>query len=314
MVFSWVVICSIGLLAVKGGFFTVTTGGGSKVWGPPGSFIADNNHFALAALMAVPMLHFLQLQLKKAWHRHIISAAMLLCVASALGSHSRGALLALAAMGAVFWWRSSKKGLIGAAILVVILALLPMMPQHWWDRMETIETYEQDASAMGRINSWMVATEVAKSRLFGGGMSYQHGHLFAAYGVQETVVRAAHSIYFQILGNHGFIGLFLYIGLWVSTLRLAGRIRKEAQGRDDAKWVRDLGSMVQASLVAFLVGGAFLSMPYYDFPYNLMVMTVLAHRWLHAEPGSPEKAELNFDALTKWLRPRRTRSMRPGPN
>lgn len=305
VIFSWVVTFSVGLLAIKGGIFTVMTGGEHKVWGPAGSFIADNNHFALGALMTVPMLHFLQLQLTKRWQRHAMSAAMLLCVASALGSHSRGALLALMAMGAVFWWRSSKKGLIGAAIIVVLLALVPMMPQHWWDRMATIENYEEDGSAMGRINAWQVAIAVAGSHPFGAGMSYQHDFLFQTYGVHETVVRAAHSIYFQILGNHGFIGLFLYLGLWVSTLRLASRIRRMSRDRPDSKWVYDLGGMIQVSLIAYAVGGAFLSMPYYDFPYNLMVMVVLAHRWLLREPGSPEASELNLGFLDRFRRPKK---------
>jgi probable O-glycosylation ligase (exosortase A-associated) len=280
MAFVWVTTFSLALLGAKGGIFTILHGGNYRVWGPPGTFIGDNNHFALAVIMTVPLLHFLQLQMRKKWQRHVFSALMLFCAASALGSHSRGALLAMMAMGGVLWLRSPRKGVMLVAILLVALVMLPLMPQEWWDRMGTIETYEEDASAMGRINGWLVAIEVAKHHLFGGGMSYQHEIFFLLWGVVNNDVIAAHSIYFQILGNHGFIGLFLYLMVWFTTFYNAGWLRKHGRAQDQSKWVADLGSMVQVSLVGFAVGGAFLSMPYFDLPYDLMIMVVLARRWL----------------------------------
>jgi len=280
IVFAWVTSLSMALLSAKGGLFTILTGGNYLVWGPPGSFIADNNHFALAVIMTIPLLYFLQLQLEKKWMRNGITGIIVLSVAAALGSHSRGALLALLAMTTVMWWRSEKKGLIGLAILLLVVVLLPFMPEHWWQRMHTIKTYEEDASAMGRINAWIVAWEVAKDYFFGGGMSYQHQWVFNIYGVHETVVRAAHSIYFQILGNHGIVGLLLYLLIWITTYFHAGWLRKHGRKVAETKWTSDLGAMIQVSLVGFAAGGAFLSMPYFDLPYNMMVIVVLTKKWV----------------------------------
>lgn len=306
MLFAWITVGSIAILAAKGGVFTILTGGAHRVWGPNGSFISDNNHFALATIMAIPMVHFLQLQLEKPWQRHAMSAVMLLSMAAAVGSQSRGALLALVAMSLVFWWRSSRKGPIGIMMLVAMLAILPMMPETWWERMGGISDYQQDASAMGRINAWLVAIDVAQSNFFGGGMSYQHGAFFRAYGTYEKTVRAAHSIYFQVLGNHGFVGLFIYTGLWISVFVTAGRLRKEARSCRDAKWADDLGAMVQASLVAFASGGAFLSMPYFDMPYNLMVMVVLARVWVRKRTRDD-----NYDRQPRDIAPSDTEKPAP---
>jgi len=280
MLFAWVVFGSLALLGVKGGIFTITSLGGSRVWGPPGSFIEGNNEFALALIMVIPLVYFLQLQVTRNIWRHMLSVAMLLCAVAALGSYSRGALLAIAAMGAIFWWRSPRKLEAAIFISIIAVAMVPLFPEQWWARMDTISEYQADGSAMGRINAWGVAWEVAKHQFFGGGMSYQHADYFFLYGKYETIARAAHSIYFQILGNHGFIGLFLFLVLWLITYREAGWLRRNARNEPNTLWAAQLGAMAQVSLVGYAVGGAFLSLGYYDLPYNVMALVVMAKKWV----------------------------------
>lgn len=290
MSFIWITVFSLALLGAKGGLFTILTGGSYRVWGPSGSFIGGNNELALALITIIPLIHFLQLQFSSFLARHAMSVVMLLCAAAALGSQSRGALVAIIAMTAIFWWRSRKKGATSVLIIVAIAALLPMMPEEWWSRMETIETYQEDGSAMGRINAWGVAWDVAKTHFFGAGMSYQHDSLFQMYGTYETVARAAHSIYFQVLGNHGFVGLTLFLLIWISTYQTAGWLRKYAREIPQAKWTADLGAMIQVGLIGYLVGGAFLSLAYFDLPYNMMIMVVLAKKWVENKKWENDSA------------------------
>ena len=299
--FAWVTAGSLAILGAKGGVFTILSGGGYRVWGPPESFIYDNNHFALALVMTIPLLYMLQQGLEKKWHKHVATVTMLLCAASALGSHSRGGLLAIIAMGSMFWWRSEKKGGLGIGILIAVALLLPFMPEEWWARMNTIQSYEEDKSAIGRLNGWHVATQVALNNIFGGGMSYQHQIYFNMYGLYNTDTIAAHSIYFQILGNHGFVGLFLFLALWISTYRWAGWLRKNTPDIPEARWARILGGMVQVSLVGYAVGGAFLSLAYFDLPYNMMVMVVLTRKWVEnrAWETEPKQSLLEASGLKK---------------
>ncbi len=285
--FAWVAAASLAILGAKGGVFTILHGGSFRVWGPPGSFIEDNNEFALALIITIPLLHFLQLQVTNKWVRHGLSATMFLCAASALGSHSRGALLAIAAMGAMLWWRSRRKGSTSLLILVFLMAMLPIMPEEWWSRMETIGTYEEDQSAQGRLYAWSVAWAVAKHNLFGAGMSYQNGSIFALYGDGAGPI-AAHSIYFQVLGNHGFIGLLIFVCLWFSTYRYGGWLNKHAILIPEAKWAANLGGMVQVALVGYAVGGAFLSLAYFDLPYYMMVLVVIARKWVETKAWERE--------------------------
>ena len=289
----WVVTGSLTVLGAKGGVFTILTGGEHRVWGPPGSFIEDNNEFALALVMTIPLLRFLQMQILSPLGKYGISLLMLLCAASALGSQSRGGLLAIGAMTIFLWWNGKKKLGGGIVLLVVASILISFMPDTWFDRMASMSSYDTDLSAMGRISAWWNAWNLAWAYPFGVGFNAARPELFAIYSPYPTLVQAAHSIYFQVLGNHGFIGLGLFIGLWIATWRSAAFLRRESQMFRQAKWCGELGAMCQVTIVGYAVGGAFLSLSYFDLPYNIMVMVVLARAWLvkrawETEPVYPD--------------------------
>jgi probable O-glycosylation ligase (exosortase A-associated) len=157
------------------------------------------------------------------------------------------------------------------------------MPEAMKQRQASTFDYQEDASALGRIVMWKFAIAVANDKPLGGGgfnVFYDNPTRARflprnAEGEQEQG-RAAHSIYFEVLGEHGYIGLFLYLltGFWAffSAERTARQVRR----RPDLKWAGDLGRMIQLSLVGFAVGGAFLSKATFDLYYHLLALTVIA--------------------------------------
>ena len=279
----WVCTGSLALLGMKGGLFTLKSGGSFHVWGPPGSFIEDNNEFALALVMTIPLLRFLQLQIQHSWVRHGMTVAMVLCAASALGSQSRGALVAISAMALYFWWHGENKLGVGLAMLIIAVPLVIFMPDSWTSRMATIGSYGDDASAMGRISAWWSAWNSAFHYPFGVGFNSARAELFALYSPYGSNPLAAHSIYFQVLGNHGFVGLFLFLGILIATWRSAGWLRTQKFNNPKAKWCNELGTYCQVSLAGYAVGGAFLSLAYFDLPYDIMVMVVLTRVWVEKQ-------------------------------
>lgn len=275
-VLMWILAGSVAFYAVKGGLFTLRGGGEHRVWGPWGSFIEDNNSLALATVMTIPLLRYLQLQATRRWMRYALLGAMLLAGLSALGSHSRGALLAIGAMLGFMWFKSRTKVMTGLVLLMMIPVAIGLMPDKWEDRMRSIQTYEEDLSAMGRINSWMMAFNLAKDRpLTGGGFEIYNLEVFGRYAPNPTDLHSAHSIYFQMLGEHGFVGLCLFLLLWVLVWRDASWIDRQTRRREGWQWASDLARMVQVSLVCYAVGGAFLNLAYYDVPYNLLAALVV---------------------------------------
>ncbi|HJT51070.1 MAG TPA: putative O-glycosylation ligase, exosortase A system-associated, partial [Nitrosospira sp.] len=115
----WITVISLGFYGIKGGIFTIVGGGENLVWGPEGTFIHGNNELALALIMIIPLMHYLQTISEKAWVRHGLTAAIILSAVSAFGSHSRGALLAIICMGAFLWLKSQKKLMLGLLIILM---------------------------------------------------------------------------------------------------------------------------------------------------------------------------------------------------
>ncbi|MBZ2206097.1 putative O-glycosylation ligase, exosortase A system-associated [Massilia soli] len=274
------VMCgSLAFYGVKGGLFTIRSGGGERVWGPPDSFIYGNNEVALAFVTIIPLMYYILRRQTNVWLRWGVLIAMLLCGLSALGSYSRGALIGIAAMVIVLWLRSPRKLKSGLVMAIAIPFAINFMPAKWTERMDTITTYKEDASAMGRVNAWVMAFNVAKDDpLTGGGYITWTPAIFAMYAPDPTDVHVAHSIYFQVMGEHGFVGLALYLLLAFLTWRRAAWIRRTCKQREDLAWAAELASMIQVSLIGFGVGGAFLSLAYFDIPYYVMAMVVILGR------------------------------------
>lgn len=270
----WAVAASLCYYGVKGGIFTIATAGAHRVWGPEGTFIGGNNELALALIIGTPLLWYLRNTVEPRWFKNGLVASMILCTAAALGSHSRGALLALAAMSLYFWIRSPNKGRIALVMMVVAPVLLGLMSQEWETRMATIQTYEEDQSAMGRINAWWMAFNLAKNNVFGGSFETATPEFFMKYAPNPNFIQGPHSIYFQVLGQHGFIGLFIYLAMWISTWMACNRIRSITREVAEKQDTYLLASMIQVSLAGFAVGGAFLGLAYFDVPYFLMAVVV----------------------------------------
>ncbi len=273
-----IIVFSIGFYGVKGGFFTLTTGGENLVWGPPETFIADNNALALAVIMTIPLLAYLYIMSTKRWVHVAILMSIPLCAVAVFGSYSRGGLLAIIAMSGFLWIKSKRKVWVGLVVAMLALGVYSFMPPAWETRMNTISTYEQDESAQGRLTTWTMLTNLALDRPFvGGGFEPYTAQVFSRYLPDFTVARSAHSVYFQVLGEHGFVGLGLFLLFWLLTWRLSRRIIKHTKNIPEEKWAYWLAKMVQVSLIGYFVGGIFLNLAYWDMPYFLMV--ALAVTW-----------------------------------
>src|SRR5215471_16358104 len=266
---------SIAFFGIKGGIYTIAHGGGGMVLGPDGGFISGNTEIALALTVTLPLMRWLQMQTQKRWLRQAATVAMVLIAISILGSYSRGGFLALTAMIAFLWIKSRKRIVLGVVLAVFAAMLFSLMPETWHSKISTIETYEQDRSAMGRLGAWRFATNLALDRpIGGGGFEAFQEEAYARYAPEDRPLDP-HSIWFQVLGEHGFVGLGLFLLLWILTWRTGSQIISLTRNRPEMTWARDLAAMIQAGLIGFWVGGSFLGLAYWDYPYILVIALVL---------------------------------------
>jgi putative inorganic carbon (hco3(-)) transporter len=264
---------------VKGGGFTLLTGGSGAVQASTDSTLGDNNGLALAMICTVPLMNYLRLHSERRYIRLGLGAAMFLTVIAVIGTYSRGGLIGLVVMGGYFWLQSKQKIFFALFAVVVIVVGVEVMPKEWTQRMDSISTAaDDDQSFQGRVQAWHFAMNVASARpLVGAGFSgTENGSIYSQYLGDPTIVRgrAAHSIYFQVLGDHGFAGLAIYLALWTAAWLQIRAIKRRTRGKPEFAWAYDLTAMFQVSLLAYMVAGAALSMAYYDMLYMIFGMIV----------------------------------------
>lgn len=261
----WIAAISLMYYGVKGGIFTVVKGGGNKVFGPAGTIITDNNQLALALLMTLPLIEYLRTNVSSKTMSLILTGSLVSTALAVLGSYSRGAYIAMAALAVFFLLHTKRRFLYLFACAAVIVPAIYFMPQSFFDRVDTMNSLDTDNSFQGRVMAWQVAFHYAVDHFpFGAGFyGPQLDGIFLKY-FPGTNPHAAHSIYFQVLGEHGFIGFALYLGILLAAFKYSISIIRRSKNSPDAAWAQKLGRMIQVSLIAFGVGGAALSMAYYD--------------------------------------------------
>src|SRR6185369_16709033 len=299
----WVIVISVGFFGAKGGAFTLLTGGGHRVYGPPGdSFLSDNNAIAVGVIMVIPLMYYLREESRSKWVRRGLLAAMVLSGIAVLGTYSRGGLLAVCAMLIFLWFKSRRKVVFAMLLIPLVPLTITAMPERWFDRMNTISAYEEDASAMGRINAWKTAINIANDRpLVGGGFELYSGTTFAKYAPDPQDVHAAHSVYFQMLGEHGYVGLLIFLSLGLAAWITARRTIALSRASPEHAWAGNLARAFQVSLVGYAVGGAFVNIGYWDLMYYEIVLVVVACRLAsgHALPVT----DLAVDSGVRSVRP-----------
>lgn len=273
----WIIALSVGYFALKGGLFTLLTGGSERVWGPPKTFFADNNDFALACTMAIPLFYFLSTSVTNKYLKWGLLMAVPVGFLSIFGTQSRGGLVGIAAISIFLAWQTRRLFLGGIIIGFSMLIALMFMPDSWRDRMSTIEDYQEDASAQGRLDMWAYAIDVANARpIVGGGFDIFYNNYYRFLYLPEGVTgRAVHSIYFEVLGEHGYIGLTLFLLIGLTTFLTCGAIIQRTRERPDLKWASTLAKSVRVGLVGYATSGAFLTVGTFDLFYHLVAITAI---------------------------------------
>jgi len=268
------------LLVLKGGYWAFMTGFSDRVYGPPGSHFYDNNYFAIAVIMTIPLLVLWLRETPDNRLRYILMVMIFLSAAAALSSWSRGALLSLGITTLFLVWHSRRKYLAIPVVLAGIFMSFQYLPQSWFERMQTIQAYETEESAGSRLETWKTGLDYAVQHpLTGAGFE---GWRYVTYG---TTGIDWHNAYIEILAEHGFVAFAIWLSLLLGSMISLSRLARLARQGPELTWIRNYSVMLQASLIAYAAGAIFLGLSYWDILYHLIIITVLLKQLAYRQAG-----------------------------
>ena len=285
-----VIALSLGFHALKAGIFAVAAGGNFMVWGPEGSFLEANNAIGLALAMNVPLLYHLS-KTEQDWRLRWVERVMFFfSYPATICTFSRGAWLALAAVTGLIILKSKYKVFILAAVLVLVPMSLPFLPERIVNRYDDLQNYEQDQSAQSRFWNWEFCTRVGLGNpLYGGGFDYYSLQAYVLYFPEflkrwPGKVWSCHSMWFTVLGEHGLPGMTLWLWLMGSCLLSIRRLRAWAKEDQDSLWLHH-ADMLLGAFVAYMVGGTFLDVAYFDLFYQLVAVVIVSKECIKQQDG-----------------------------
>jgi len=292
--FLWCVVLSVGFYANLEGLKFIASGGGHKISGLHGHVLADRNELSLAFTMTLPICYYLLGEYGK--RSRVVHFGLLctmgLLVTSIIGTQSRGGFVAMAGLGIYLFIKSKQK--IPMAILggMLAFALSHIVSDEWANRMNTIESADSDSSFMGRVVAWKLSFILAmKNPFFGGGFKgleyfpvwsmlsrefFSYPWFYTGTALPNTeYARAAHSIYFQVLGDQGFVGLAIFLAILGFTFLKASRLSRKVKQLGGPEWIVNVSTMLQLSLFAYALGGAALSFAYFELVYAIVALIIV---------------------------------------
>ncbi len=290
-----IIAFSIGFYGVKGAIFSILTGGDNRVWGPEDSFIADNNDLGLALLMVIPILLYASNMEENRKLKLLLRISFYGCIIATLFTYSRGTFLGLGVLFLCLLYKSKKKILSALLVSMAIACAIMFVPEKLVNRIESIRTYQQDSSAMGRINAWYFAWNLALERPFvGGGFGVSEQRNFQLYAPDPLDFHASHSIYFEVLGEHGFVGLGLFLALLISSILSVKKMKKNLKHLPSFQWLCNYCDMIELSLIAYMVSGAFLGRAYFDLYYHMISIVVILKVLAKKEYDSYVREQISY--------------------
>ena len=259
------------------------SGDGERHYIASGSFLGDGNDFALSVNIVIPFCLFMMLDSHAVTFKLFYAGALVVLILAVVATQSRGAMIALACTGLYYWIKSDRKilGIVGGVLIIILI--VSVAPPQFFQRMESMTQTgdEMEGSAQGRILAWGAAVRMAEDHPFlGVGVGHfpvKYGAEYPpeGYGKNEIPWQTAHSSYFLLLGELGIPGIAFLLAIIFSNLIASERMLREMRARLTECDIASINLLtaLNASLLSFAVGGAFLSAAYYPHIYLLAALS-----------------------------------------
>lgn len=286
-------VLSAASIIIVGGIKTLGSGGG---YGELNLMVSNNaglyegSTISTVAIAIIPLILWFSrfgTVFAPDWRvRTFCFALVFSCLLIPVGTSTRTGLLCIGLLG-LLMLRDVKRRLTYLALAGAAgMLALPFLPSAFTQRMETIGTYQADASASTRLAVWAWTLDYVQQNPFGGGFNAflqnriryekvavvgEGGNQTVERSLEVDKARAYHSAYFEMLGEQGWPGLFLWL-----AINLGGLFRMEVLRRRYAKadageaWVVPLAAALQNGHIVYLFGANFIAIAFQPFVFMLI--------------------------------------------
>lgn len=288
--FIAILVSSISFYTIALGMTTLAGGGGyGKVlfhMNTSNTGMAESSTMAMVAVLNIPLIIYLsQSSVFKHRIKYLPVTSKLLIFASLLsvvGTAARTGLVGLLAYAGLIISRTKHKFRFASALILAVAIFIPFAPQQWLNRMETITSAEKDSSAYGRIVVWKWTIDYVNSRpIFGGGFLSHMANAGQLYkyidediNISHTQTgKAYHNIFFEVLGEQGYVGLFIYLSIVWYTYKNTAKLKK-LNTPLDAEWLTSAATAIQDALILYCICGMFIGVAYYPWVFYFFTLTI----------------------------------------
>ena len=247
-------------------------------------FLGDNNGVALGMMMLVPVFGALAQTAGSRTEAFVHRFFLVGVLVRGITTYSRGGFLMAAVLAVIGFTRSRHKIRYAMSVGAIVYLFVSVMPDAYWNRISTINApvEERDDSTQGRLHFWQVGLAMANAKPLTGVGFDGYGPAYEKYNWSEefTGWRAAHSVWFGLLGDLGYPGFVLFVIIWSSSVWSCWRISRQFKGDPERRHLKVYADALLSSLLAFAAGGTFLSVHYGEMIWHFMglstALTLLA--------------------------------------
>ena len=265
--------------------FDLAKQGWVDLWRSPGrsnanpvAFLGDNNGVAMGLLMLFPLTNALAQTSTRLWEKLLHRFFAVGVLLRAISTYSRGGFLGAGALIVITILRSEKKIRATLGIAILIYAIAQIMPQTFWDRMDTIQVEEgetRDESSRGRLHFWAVAIDMGNANPFTGVGLGAFSTAYSTYNYSGDFPgdRAAHSNWFGVLGELGYIGLILLIANVGYAFWSCWRVHRISRRYKELRDLRIYANALISGLVVYCVSGTFLASQTSELAWHMIALS-----------------------------------------
>lgn len=256
-----------------------------RIIGYDAPLTGNPNDLALMLNLIVPLTAALFLASRRPAGRSLLAGLLVLDASAIIVTFSRAGLLTLATSLALYLrtLHKAREWRWAVAVLVFLLAAVPLLPPAYVDRVSTMTNISADPTGSAQIRFHDMRTALAfvlDHPITGAGLGM---NVLALNELRGPRWQPVHDIYLEYAVDLGWIGLGLFLLLLVTCVRSAARVSARCAGVPALRELSLLAEAIRITLVAFAVGALFYPVAYNFYFYYFGALAVAVGTVYEAE-------------------------------